>query len=251
MTVSTPSSRSRHRSSDGTAIGDAGVADLRLRPHQPLRHGGHRQEEDRSDLLRRQAARPCAGSAPPGPRGQSGMAAGEDQAQQIVLQPALLLYASDRQRGSSASMAAKRASSWRLLRSGGGGTAGRSRHCARSDEPGPRIGRKAGLGPLLQGRGKGVAAPHPPPDRSRPARRMRVASTRVASAREIRSISRAGGASSAFGQGAAAPRHGAAAHTRHQSILRIGRTSIEPIARRGNARRNPRRPRQEFLASIR
>ena len=68
-------------------VGDPRVADLGLGPHDPLRQRGRRPQECPGDLLGGEAADLAQGERDPGVRRQGGMAAGEDQAKPVVLDP--------------------------------------------------------------------------------------------------------------------------------------------------------------------
>ena len=66
-------------------VGDAGQPDLLPGAGQPLGHGGLGDEEGAGDLLRAEAAEGAQGQGDPGLRGEAGVAAGEHEPQQVVL----------------------------------------------------------------------------------------------------------------------------------------------------------------------
>ena len=65
-------------------VGDPGVANLLLGPHQALRQRRLRDQEGPGDLRRRQAAQRAEGQRDARLRGERGVAAGEDQSQLVV-----------------------------------------------------------------------------------------------------------------------------------------------------------------------
>jgi hypothetical protein len=71
-------------------VGDAGVADLVLRPHQALRHRRLGHQEGVRDLRGGQAADQPQRQRDAGGRRQGGVAAGEQHAQPVVAHGALL-----------------------------------------------------------------------------------------------------------------------------------------------------------------
>ena len=73
----------------GHAVGDVGVADLALRPHEPLRHRRLRDEEGAGDLGRLEAGDGAQRERDLSLRRERRVAAGEDQPQPVVLQGAL------------------------------------------------------------------------------------------------------------------------------------------------------------------
>ena len=75
------------------AIGDAGVADLALRPHEPLRHGGLGHEERPRDLGCRQAHERAQRERDLRLERERRVAAGEDEAQPVVADAALVALA--------------------------------------------------------------------------------------------------------------------------------------------------------------
>src|SRR5712664_1563661 len=66
-------------------IGNPGIADLSLGPHDPLGHCGGRREERAGDLLGREPAHLTQRQRHLGVRRQGRMAAGEDQPQAVVI----------------------------------------------------------------------------------------------------------------------------------------------------------------------
>ena len=71
-------------------VGDAGVADLALGPHQALRHGRLGDEEGAGDLCRGQAGEGAQRERDPRLERQRRVAAGEDQPQPVVRHSAVV-----------------------------------------------------------------------------------------------------------------------------------------------------------------
>ena len=60
-------------------VGDPGIPDFALGPHEPLRHGRQRNEKGAGNLRRRQAAQGVQGQCHLRFFGEGGMTAGKDQ----------------------------------------------------------------------------------------------------------------------------------------------------------------------------
>ncbi len=84
MTASTARRRSGSSASSGTPERNPGVADLALRPDQPLGHGGLGHEEGPGDLRRREPSEQPERERHLGAGAERRVAAGEDQAQPVV-----------------------------------------------------------------------------------------------------------------------------------------------------------------------
>ncbi len=136
----------------GHLEGDAGIADLGLGAHDPLRQRGRRDQAGMGDGLGRQAADLAQGQRDAGLFRQAGMAAGEDQPQPVVLDRLALVRAGagvrhradlfgDLAPGCHAALPAQLID--RLEPPG-------------RDKPGDRVARDAGPRPLLGGGDEGV-----------------------------------------------------------------------------------------------
>ena len=132
-------------------VGNARVADLALRAHEPLRHGRDRHEERARDLVRLETAERAEGERDLGLERQRRVTAGEDQTQAIVGDIARI---ERRRRDGQA----------RFGRDVGGNLLREPALAAdavdglvprRLDDPGPRRFRHAGGPPLVHGGGKG------------------------------------------------------------------------------------------------
>ena len=128
----------------GHAVGDLGVADLALRPHETLRHRGLGHEEGAGDLVGLQSTEQPQRERNLRARRERGVAAGEDQAETVVAHGAHLLDGlrfGVEQGGLGMTVVAGGLTAQAVDHSVAGG---------RGDPP-AGIGRDAGLSPLLGG----------------------------------------------------------------------------------------------------
>ena len=155
----------RQRVRLGHLIGDAGIADFRLCPDDPLGQGGRRDQAGVGDGLGRQPADLAQGEGDAGFLRKARVAAGEDQPQPVVLDRLRVRRAPAIRRRARRSARPPRSTA----SSGAGGAAGRSPGNARprpARQPGFAASpRAASVRPLPRRRS---AAP-PRPDRSCPA----------------------------------------------------------------------------------
>ena len=138
----------------GHPVGDAGVADLPLGPHDPLGERGLRDEERPGDLWRREAAEGAQRQRHPRVERERRVAAGEDEPQAIVGEAALASQAHGRlrSRGHEAAFDLDE-----LLGVPAGPAQPVERPVAgRRRDPRPRVGGDPVAGPRLQGRDERV-----------------------------------------------------------------------------------------------
>ena len=205
-------------------VGDAGVADLPLRAHDPLGERRFGDEEGPGDLGRREAAERAQGQGDAGVERERRVAAGEDEPQPIVGKAALASQAHGRlrSRGHEATLDLDQ-----LLGVAPGAAQPVERPVARRRrDPGPRVGRVRRRGATSPGRPR---RRRPRPPRRRRSRHRGGGSASPGPARILRGTSapRASGPDVVGSSGG----HALIAACRHMSTT--GRTSIEPYSAPG------------------
>jgi len=139
-------------------IGDAGVADLALRPHQSLRHGRRRHKKSGRDLGGGEAAQGAQGQRHARLQPQRGVATSEEEPQPLVGELRVLVPVLILQRASAHPFEGGEGLELFLLAGKRGVAAEAVDGLAPGDtgEPGRRIARDACDGPLPQGGDAGV-----------------------------------------------------------------------------------------------